>query len=100
NLRKGWTKSTHTPSSGIQLFSFSYFDKNDNVVVKVFVECSSVKKREEWAIELYNDKGGLVSKKIIKVLDYTETGIHDKMEQLDFGDTSWLEKEIKQVLIK
>ena len=48
-------------------------------MVKVFVECSSVKKREEWAIELYNDKGGLVSKKIIKVLDYTETGIHDKM---------------------
>lgn len=100
DLRKGWVKATHFPSSGIQLFNFSYFDVNDTEVVKVFVECSSVKKKEEWAIELYNDKGSLVSKKIIKVLDYIETGIHDKMEQLDFGDISWLEKEIKQVLIK
>lgn len=38
--------------------------------------------------------------KIIKNFNLIEAEIHDKMELLDFGDTSWIEKEIKQILIE
>jgi len=97
NLRKGMTNVTDIPISGHQDFTFSYFDIKNSERAKVIVKCDLLKKVEVWSIELYDDKGFSIFKKDVKIFDLINEEFSDKINRLEFGDTSWIEKEIKQV---
>lgn len=99
NLRKGWVKSIENIKEGIQTHYFSYYDNsNDKEIAKVFVECDLFKQTEKWRVEIYNNSGNLVYDEMVKENKYSKQSTFDKMDWLNFGDTVWIEKEIKQIL--
>ena len=66
--------------------------------MKVFVECNSFKKTEEWRVEIYNNLGNLIYENKVRENKYNGQSTINKVTELDFGDTSWIEKEIKKIL--
>lgn len=100
DLRKGWTSSKYNEKERIQLFDFSYLDNNDTVKAKVIVKCNLLLEKEEWYVELYNSDSTLKSNELVKTKKYNKMGVMDKTNLLDFGDTRWIEKIIKDKLNK
>lgn len=94
NLRKGWASAKS--NSNLHVFNYSYFDQNKIERAKILVKFDLKSEKEEWFLEIYDSKGKLVYSEQVKSLEYKRIGIQDKIEQLDFGDTSWVEKIIKK----
>lgn len=100
DLRKGWTLSEYNPAKCLQTFSFPYFDSDKRKKAKVIVKCNLVTNIEDWYVELYNEDGSLKFKKLVDQPNYLKMGIIDKASILDFGNTNWIEKIIKDLLNK
>jgi len=100
DLRKGWTSSEYNPAKGLQIFSFSYFDSDERKKAKVIVKCNSVTDKEEWYVELYNDDGSLKLKKLVDERKHEKMEVMDRTSILDFGNTNWIEKIIRDLLNK
>ena len=94
NLRKGWANAKC--SSNLHIFNYSYFDQIKIERAKIIIKCHLKSEKEEWFVEIYDSKSKLVYSEQVKSLEYKRIGIQDKIEQLDFGDTSWVEKIIKK----
>ncbi len=99
DLRQGWTNASQDYMNGVKTFEIPYFDNNN---IKLFVVINrqlDVLKKERWYIQV-NSKDGLpFLTTFIKEFDLmNDLPVPFQMSKLDFGNITWIEKIIKQIL--
>ncbi len=100
DLRQGWVKSSRSYSSCINTFEMPYFDENDVeklIIIKRHLELENISK---WYIQLNSQEGTPFVTILIKEEDEltSKSSLPFEMTNLDFGDISWAERIIKQII--
>ena len=100
DLRQGWTSNSENMMTRVVTYEIPYFDIQETERFKIILRSNQIQQIDRWYVQVNNIDGIPSLTTFIKEIEVgSQLAASFRMHQLDFCNITWIEKEIKKMLV-